>query len=77
MTPYPDPLDDEEGTNPEVVLLWARRTVLKTEIKLFEEDIEAHEKKVEKGEEVTQDDTEKYEHAKNALTAAKEEKAIV
>ena len=78
MTPFPDPLDDPEGVTAEVVLLWARRTILKQEIQLFEEDIAAYDEKVSKGElEVTAEETEKYEQAKNAIEAAKKEKALV
>lgn len=78
MTPFPDPLNDADSVTAEVVLLWARRTILKHEIELFEADIEAYDEKVKKGEEeVTADETEKYEQAKNAVKAAKEEKAVV
>ena len=36
---YPDPLDDPEAVTSEVLLLWARRTVLYLEIELLEKEI--------------------------------------
>ena len=42
MIAYPDPLDDPEAVTPEVILLWARRTILYLEIEMFEKEIAAY-----------------------------------
>jgi len=68
---YPEPLDKPEDFSPEMILLWARRTVLYLEIELFERDIAAFEAKVAKGdEEIAEWETEKNERAKTSLKSA-------
>ena len=75
---YPDPLDDPEAVNSEVLLLWARRTVLYLEIELLEKEISDYDQKKSKGEEeIFEWETAQYEQALNSLREAKKEKEIV
>ena len=68
--PYPEALDKPENFSPEMILLWARRTVLYLEIELFEHDIKDYEEKSSKGEEIPEWETEKITRAKGSLKAA-------
>ena len=78
VVPYPEELSEPDDFSPELILLWARRTVLYLEIELFEQDIKLYNAKVLKGEEeVFEWETQKIEQAKASLKAAEEEKAIV
>ena len=78
VVPYPEELSEPDDFSPELILLWARRTVLYLEIELFEQDIKLYNAKVLKGEEeVFEWETQKIEQAKVSLKAAEEEKAIV
>ena len=78
VVPYPEELKDPEDFSPELILLWARRTILYLEIELFENEIAVYDEKVAKAEEeIPEWETEKIERARNSLAAALEEKAIV
>lgn len=78
VVPYPEELTEPDDFSPELILLWARRTVLYLEIELFENDIKVYNEKVHRAEEEVFDwETQKIEQAKISLKAAEEEKAIV
>ena len=49
VVPYPHPLVDVNNFSPELILLWARRTVLYLEIELFEGEIADFERRKENG----------------------------
>ena len=41
VVPYPDSLASVDDASPDLIMLWARREVLKLEIEHFEKDVEA------------------------------------
>ena len=53
--PYPEAIDDVTKFSPELILLWARRTVLYLEVELWEKDIKHWEDKQAEGEELAEE----------------------
>lgn len=77
MVPYPDPLKDVKNFSPELMLLWARRTILYLEIEFLEDQIKAFEEG-SRNEEVSEEENKaRYEQVKKSLEMAIEEKDIV
>ena len=75
MVPYPGHLSEVHKFSPELILLWARRTILYLEIEHFEGQIKANEGlKDDKNPEET---TKKIAAFKEALELAKAEQKIV
>ena len=65
VVPYPETLDKPEDFSPEMILLWARRTVLYLEIEMFEKEIDHYEERKAKGEDIGEALTEKNDRAKS------------
>jgi len=77
VVPYPETVDDVTKFSPELILLWARRTVLYLEVELWEKDIQHWETKQSEGEELTEEQLKNIELDRTQLVAAKEELEIV
>ena len=74
----PEPLDDINNFSPELILLWARRTVLYLEIEAFEQEIAKFDK-IQKNDpdKVTEEMREKIDEYRTAVVAAEEELEVV
>ena len=74
----PEPLDDINNFSPELILLWARRTVLYLEIEAFEQEIAKFDK-IQKNDpdKVTEEMREKINEYRTAVVAAEEELEVV
>ena len=78
MVPYPDSLDDVSKFSPELILLWARRTILYLEIEKMElEILELETMKANKENEMDEIQIKRIDLLKEALAAANEEKTVV
>ena len=76
--PYPNAIDDIKSVSPELILLWARRTILYLETEHFEVEIKKiEEKKAENADSVTKEEESSLIQFKELLVAAEEEKKIV
>jgi len=78
VVPYPDSLDDVSKFSPELILLWARRTILYLEIEKMEMEIlELETMKANPEKEMDEIQIKRIDLLKDALAAANEEKTVV
>jgi hypothetical protein len=78
LVPYPHSLEDHKNVSPELVLLWARRTVLYLETEQFEAEIkDLEEKKAADAGAFTEEQESRLKQVKEILPAAEEEKKVV
>lgn len=78
MVPYPDSLDDVTKFSPELILLWARRTILYLEIEKMElEILELETTKANPEVEMEEIQIKRIDLLKDALASANEEKTVV
>ena len=78
FVPYPYPIDDIKKVSPELILLWARRTVLYIEILYFEQEIKKiKDKTTADATSVTPEEESRMEEMQRLIEVAEEEKQIV